>query len=142
MKRLFLTLLAFVLLAGTACKKTFDDPNRATIDLMKEMLACVEEEPEDCDEAINKIIACSKERRADLAAAGRQSVKLVREMSPDELEEYREGVETELVEVMDEYVEVIQEFAEACPQFKRNATRMTVQYGRQKKAFEKSIENE
>jgi len=142
LKRHFLTLLVFVFVAGTACKKTFDDPDRVTVDLMKEILACVEEEPEDCDEAINKLIECSNDRKADLAAAGRQSTKVVREMSPDELEAYREGVEAELVEVMDEYVEAIQELAESCPQFKRNATRMTVQYGRQKKAFEKAVENE
>ncbi len=142
MKRLVLILLAFVFLAGTACKKTFDDPTRATIDLIKEMHACLEEEPEDCDEAINKLIECSKERKADLAAAGKQSMEEVREMSPDELDEYREGDEVELREVMDEYVEAMQEFAESCPKFKRNAHMLAKHYRRFTKVYDKAVETE
>ncbi len=131
----------FLLLEPLA-KKTFDDPTRATIDLIKEMHACLEEEPEDCDEAINKLIECSKERKADLAAAGKQSMEEMREMSPDELDDYREGDEAELREVMDEYVEAMQEFAESCPKFKRNAHMLAKHYSRFTKAYDKSVENE
>mgnify|MGYP001263652705 CR=1 FL=1 len=139
---LILALLAFAWMAASACTKTFDDPDQAILAMMQGQVACVDEEPEDCDEAYNKIVACSEDARALYRDASRQSMEMIRKMTPDELTEYREGPEAELIEVMEEYVEALSAFGESCPKYKRPMKQVALLYRREKKSYKKAIADE